>query len=91
MLRDVVEESHFTAEFDALRDAYPEMDMDAVHAAMTWALASDARIGERLDNFPHPTIRVFKTPPIDEDTPSFLVMYRFTDKQVILLAIDRPM
>ncbi len=86
MLRDVVEEPHFTEEFDLLRKSYAEMD--TVHAAITFALASDPRIGDILKSFPHPTIRVLQTTPTD-DVPLFLVLYRYTDKLVILLGIDR--
>jgi hypothetical protein len=86
MLRDVIEEPHFTEEFDLLRKSYAEMD--TVHAAITFALASDPRIGDTLKSFPHPTIRVLQTSPTDT-LPVFLVLYRYTDKLVILLGIDR--
>jgi len=86
MLRDVVEEPHFTEEFDLLRLSYAEMD--TVHAAITFALASDPRIGDSLKSFPHPTIRVFQT-HATHNLPIFVVLYRYTDKLVILLGIDR--
>ena len=75
MLRDVVEDLLFTDEFDLLRNVYPEMD--AVHASMTFALASDPRVGTPIEGFPVPTIRLFKTTPIG-GTPRFRVLYRFT-------------
>jgi len=86
MLRDVVEEPNFTEEFDSLRSVYSRMD--DVHAALTFGLGSDPRAGAFVQGFPHPTIRLLKTTPIG-DTPSFLVLYRYTAEQVILLAIDR--
>jgi hypothetical protein len=86
MLRDVVEEPNFSEEFDLLRNIYPEMD--DVHAALTFGLSSDPRAGAFVQGFPHPTIRLFKTTPIGT-TPAFLVLYRYTVAQVILLAIDR--
>jgi hypothetical protein len=86
MHRDVVEDPNFADEFDLLRNVYPHME--SVHAAITWTLSSDPRIGTLIENFPHPTIRLFKTTPIGA-TPGFLVLYRFTADQVILLAIDR--
>jgi hypothetical protein len=85
MLRDVVEEPNFTEEFDLLRNDYSRMD--AVHAALTFGLSSDPRAGAFVQGFPHPTIRIFKTTPIG-DTPSFLVLYRYTADRVILLGID---
>jgi hypothetical protein len=85
MLRDVVEESNFTDEFDLLRSTYSQMD--AVHAALTHTLGFDPRVGTVMQNFPHPTIRLFKTTPIG-DTPAFLILYRYTADQVILLGID---
>ena len=85
MLRDVVEEPNFAEEFDLLRNVYSQMD--AVHAALTHTLGFDPRAGAVMQGFPHPTIRLFKTTPID-NTPSFLVLYRFTTDQVILLAIE---
>lgn len=86
MLRDIVEEPNFTEEFDLLRNVYSEME--AVHAALTHTLGFDPRAGTVMQGFPHPTVRLFKTTPIG-DTPAFLVLYRYTTDQVILLAIDR--
>lgn len=86
MLRDVVEEPYFTEEFDLLRKSYAEMD--TVHAAITFALASNPRAGDVMTSFPHPTIRVLQTTPTDS-LPVFLVLYGYTDKLVILLGIDR--
>ncbi|MBZ0302296.1 MAG: hypothetical protein K8J31_21285 [Anaerolineae bacterium] len=86
MLRDVVEEPNFTEEFDSLRNVYSAMD--EVHAGLTHTLGFDPRTGTVVQGFPHPTVRLFKTTPI-EDTPAFLVLYRYTADQVILLAIDR--
>ena len=85
MLRDVVEDLNFTDEFDFLRSVYSHMD--EVHAALTFGLSSDPRAGAFVQGFPHPTIRVLKTTPIG-DTPSFLVLYRYTVDQVILFGID---
>lgn len=85
MLRSVIEDPSFTDEFDLLRNSYPEID--AVHVAITWTLANDPRIGTLIEGFPHPTIRLFKTMPLG-NIPSFLVLYRFTSDQIILLAID---
>jgi hypothetical protein len=85
MLRDVVEDSNFSEEFDSYREIY--LEMDDVHAALTWTLGSDPRIGAVIQGFPHLTIRLFKTTPIGT-TPAFLVLYRYTAEQVILLAIE---
>jgi len=86
MLREVIEEPNFLEQFDSLRDEHPEIDMDAVHADITWTLASNPRIGELIEVMLDPTYRVYKTKPID-DLPSFRVLYRYTDKHVILLSI----
>jgi hypothetical protein len=86
MLRDVVEEPNFTDEFDLLRDTYPQLD--AIFADLSWTLSSDPHIGVPVQGYPHPYIRLFITTPI-QDTPAFQVLYRYTDDQVILLAIDR--
>lgn len=72
MLRDVVEDFHFSEEFDSLRAAYPEIDMDAVHASITWTLAADPRVGDRIANYPDPTTRLYPTTPIN-DAPIFMV------------------
>lgn len=68
MLRDVIEEPNFAEEFDSLRGVYSQMDQ--VHAALTHTLGYDPRKGTVVQGFPHPTIRLFKTTPI-EDTPHF--------------------
>ena len=85
MLRDVVEEPSFSEEFDLLRNAYP--GLDAVYAHFTWALSNDPLEGIALSEYPHSSIRVYKTTPA-HDIPAFRVLYRFTDEQVTLLAID---
>jgi hypothetical protein len=85
MLRDVIEEPNFTDEFDLLRNVFSRMD--DVHEALTFGLSSDPRIGAFVQGFPHPTIRILRTTPIG-DTPAFLVLYRFTADQVLLIGID---
>jgi hypothetical protein len=88
MVRDVVEEPNFTENFDLLRDAYPEVDIGAIHAEITWKLASNPRVGDMIEGFPDPTFRIYRTAPV-KDRPVFSVLYRYTDKLVILLGIDR--
>jgi hypothetical protein len=85
MLRDVIEDPNFSAEFDLFRNIYAQMD--TLHAGLTFTLGSNPRIGTPIEGYPHPNIRLFITTPV-EDTPSFQVLYRYTWNQVILLAID---
>jgi hypothetical protein len=86
MHRDVVEEPSFTDECDLLRSIYP--GLDDVYAHFIWVLSNDPLEGIPLSEYPHSGIRVYKTTPT-HDTPAFRVLYRFTDDQVTLLAIDR--
>ena len=85
MPREVIEEPNFTEEFDLLRNGHPQLD--AIFADLSWALGSDPYTGVPVQGYPHPNIRLFITTAI-QGTPSFQVLYRYTDDEVILLAIS---
>jgi hypothetical protein len=85
MHREVIEEPNFSEEFDVLRSTYAHLD--AIFADLTWTLSTDPYAGVNVQGYLHPNIRLFLTTPI-HNTPSFQILYRYTDDQVVLLAIS---
>ncbi len=82
-LRDIVQDTRFTQDFDMYRQNYPEMD--DIYAAMIEVLQERPATGvvamETFRDF-----RIYLTDPVG-DSPAFNVMYSFDVDNIYLHAI----